>query len=118
MVLDPFPRWTDGVPLPVLGISLTFGMWGVATCISAIFGQLPQFGTMLVGVAAAAVLLIEGVIELLIAWATFRRSAASWWAALSCAIFYAIATGIDRRFAPTRSSFIVERDTRSSSSSN
>jgi len=93
MVLDPVPRWTDDVPLPVLAISLTFAIWGITTCISAIFGMAAEFGTILVGVTASAVLLIQGLIEMSIAWATFRRSAASWWAALVYAIFYAIAMG-------------------------
>ncbi len=56
---DPKIRWTDKCPLPVLGLSLTFGL-GIISMIGVLFSGsvFPFFGHILSGISGAAVILV------------------------------------------------------------
>ncbi|MGZ7041585.1 MAG: hypothetical protein ACXVH7_07330 [Thermoanaerobaculia bacterium] len=89
--LDPVPRWTDRVPLPVL----TFSCWmffGAASVLmsTAMYRVLP-FGTVLLrGFSATAVMLIFAAISLFIAIGSLKLMPSAWWAALAMFLFGAV----------------------------
>lgn len=81
--LDAAPRWTDGVPLPVLGTSLWLGLAAVAILSIPAFGAFPVFGTLRTGWATAPyVLLLAGASGVLCV-TVFRRRPAGWYGTLA-----------------------------------
>lgn len=80
---SPRPDWSDRVSVAILGIaaSLVFGAVG-AFASAATTRQVPLFGAVFVGASATAILVATGVVCAVLAWATWRRAAAAWWALL------------------------------------
>lgn len=81
--LDPVPRWTDSVPLPVLGFSLcmifsavTIVLWGF------FYKALPVGPWMLEGLAVPAVGLFFTAVLLFIGFGSLKLNPAAWWTAL------------------------------------
>lgn len=86
--LDPVPRWTDRVPMPLLA----FALWMFAGAASLLFTGLayrafPYGSFMLRGWQLIAV---QSAMAILLAWVgvgTLRRQRAAWWTALGFLIF-------------------------------
>ncbi|HLL90909.1 MAG TPA: hypothetical protein VK324_16530 [Tepidisphaeraceae bacterium] len=84
--LDPRPNWTDGRPLPVLGLSIWMAVAAAGTLSALAYGVAPLFGTFVTGPAAAVVLIAAAAA---IAWGArqaYHVRAAGWWAALAFAV--------------------------------
>lgn len=79
---DPNPRWTDAIPMPVLGLCvlLTIGATWPLTC--AVQGWFFAFGALLSGPAARIVALLVAAVFAIAAWLAFRRRPAGWWMAM------------------------------------
>lgn len=98
---DPRPRWTDRVPLPLLGTSLMLA-YTAAGCLLATFqGAILVFGRLWTGWPATVFLLILAAVCLALAVATYLRLPWAWpgllglWAlgVTSAALF--VWTGVD-----------------------
>jgi hypothetical protein len=91
---DVVPRWTDDIPIPVLGVSLALLTLGVMTLLSTLYGVTAQLGTVLHGPTAIAVLAVEGLAALYLSYAVLMRTPASWWATLGLIMLWFIAFGM------------------------
>jgi hypothetical protein len=75
---DPHPRWTDGVPLPVLGMSIASGLIA-ATFLFSTAGRLALlFGVMVTGKTAVLMLLVGAVFFASASFLIFRRRMLGW----------------------------------------
>jgi hypothetical protein len=85
--VDAVPRWTDGVPLPLL----IFSLWMLSSAFSVMFfgsmyTAIPAGPWMLRGVSALALVLAIGGVMLFIGLGSLRRMRAAWWTALALLI--------------------------------
>ncbi len=76
---DPQPRWTDGCPLPVLGLAVALAFLAVSNILSAPGAIDAIFGVVLFGLPAVALLLLEGAVMGTLARLVFLRRPAGWW---------------------------------------
>jgi hypothetical protein len=77
---NPYPDWTDRVPISILGIVVTLAFGAVASVFSLLVTRaVPIFGTVLTGWAAAGLLLMFAAISAVLAVAVYRRTSAGWW---------------------------------------
>lgn len=78
---DASPRWTDGCPLPVLGLSLwlAFGAVSMLSLPLSTRGVLPVFGRLLSGVAGSLGCVGFAALWAYCAWMVYRLRAAGWW---------------------------------------
>lgn len=81
--VDPTPRWTDGVPIPILGTSLWLGLFAAGSLCIPAYGVVPAFGALLTGWAAAAYAVVLAGACAGLAVAVFRRHPAGWLGALA-----------------------------------
>ncbi len=80
---DPKVRWTDKCPLPVLALSLMFGLWAGSVFFIGFYGWvIPFFGVVLSGVAGAAVGAAGALLYGCIAWGLYRLRMTAWWGAV------------------------------------
>lgn len=86
---DPRPRWTDGCPLPVLGLSVALAIFGISRILASPVAIDVFFGFVLSGMPAAALMLGEGGVILWVAWLALRRRPAGWWGSLVLVILWA-----------------------------
>lgn len=86
--LDPKERWTDRVPLPVLGLVLLLAFGAVQCGIGALgpFRAVPIFGTMVHGIPAVILFVAVGLVLALLARGAFRLDARAWAAALALSL--------------------------------
>ena len=87
---DPQPRWTDGCPLPVLGLTVSLAILGVLHVLTAPAAIDTIFGIMLFGLPAAALMLLEGTVSSLLAWLVFLRRPAGWWGSVALTIIWTV----------------------------
>lgn len=76
---DPHIRWTDKCPLPVLALSLAYGL----TTLSALIGTytntpIPFFGTLLTGLASQVYYLLQLGLAAYLAWGTYNLTRNAW----------------------------------------
>lgn len=92
---DPHVRWTDKCPLPVLAVSLMYGL-GAGSLLSMGFSgwAIPFFGCILNGIAGAGVALVCVLLLGYVAWGTYKLNIKAWWCAVLVTIVWAISTGI------------------------
>lgn len=83
---DHRTRWTDGVPLSLLGLSLTLLLMGVLVLTSVPTAAVPMFGRILTGMPARVLLLVVAAAFLLAAWWTYRRQMRGWWLGLAALV--------------------------------
>jgi hypothetical protein len=76
---DPEPRWTDGVPLIVLGLSMACVLGGLATLFAMPRGLFLLFGVALVGWPGRIALSVVVVVFLVTAKLIFERNRVGWW---------------------------------------
>lgn len=92
---DPQVRWTDRCPLPVLAVSLISGFWAVSMLLMGFYGwTIPFFGSILSGVAGAAVAFVSMLLLGYVAWGTYRLNVTAWWCAVLLTIFWGVSAGI------------------------
>lgn len=92
---DTHVRWTDKCPLPVLALSLMFGLWVVSMLSMGLYGwTIPFFGFILSGVKGAAVVLGVMLLSCYIAWGTYRLNIKAWWSAVLFIIGWAVSAGV------------------------
>lgn len=76
---DPHPRWTDGVPLTVLGLSMGCLLGAIGTLFSMPRGLFLLFGVALFGWPGRIALLVVFAILIVTAILVFRRKLLGWW---------------------------------------
>ena len=79
LALDPVPRWTETVPLPLLGLALWTAFHGVAMLGTSAYAVLPLANDVLTGAPAVAIFVALGAVLLYVAWGLYRRSMVAWW---------------------------------------
>jgi hypothetical protein len=85
---NPTPDWSDWVPPTILGVVAALAFGGVASLVSVPFlGAVPLFGSVLTGASAAVVLLVFAALSFLLAWGSWRQSAAAWWGLVGLQVF-------------------------------
>ena len=76
---DPRERWTDRIPLPLLGLSVWLG-FGAVSSLLTVFHPVLLFGSkILTGPVAILVFLVNGGIMGAVAVGLARRSRTAWW---------------------------------------
>ena len=92
---DTKVRWTDKCPLPVLAVSLMFGLWAVSIPSMGFYGwAIPFFGSILRGMRGAAVGVVFMLLSGYIAWGSYRLNIKAWWGAVLLIVGWAISVGI------------------------
>jgi len=76
---DPQTRWTDRVPLPVLGVSLVLAFGALVLIANASRPVIPLFGTVLSGPAATLTMLALAGLLAFVAVQLFRLKESAWW---------------------------------------
>jgi hypothetical protein len=76
---DPEPRWTDGVPLLVLGLSMACMLGAIGSVFSMPRGMFLLFGVALIGWPGRLALAIVMALLLLMARLIFQRNIVGWW---------------------------------------
>ena len=81
---DPVVRWTDACPLPVLALSLLFGISAVSMLpmLVVYHSVIPFFGRLLTGAPGTLLILVMIALWIYCAWATYRLKPAGWWTIL------------------------------------
>lgn len=80
---DPVERWTDRVPLPVLGASVVFVAQALYLLSAGVPTPLfPFFGRYLIGAPAVACFLAVAALDIYLAIAFFRINPIAWWIAV------------------------------------
>jgi hypothetical protein len=85
---DPVPRWTDGRPLPVLGISIALALFAAGALMATAQGVLPVFGILLTGPAGMGAILGLTCLLALAAVLIFRQRMAGWWMAVLLLVLF------------------------------
>jgi hypothetical protein len=92
---NPDPCWTDSCPLPVLALSLLFGIWSCSMLFMGFYGWvLPFFGFFLSGVAGAAVALATAALLAYIAWGTYKLEVRAWSCSVGLVIVWALSAAL------------------------
>lgn len=88
---NPQPCWTDRVPLPVLAMTLLFGLGAPAMLTTAFYNwTVPFFGNILSGWAGAALILLSALLWAYVAWGSYRLRMGAWWCALLASLLWTI----------------------------
>lgn len=75
---DPTPRWTDGLPIPVVGAAVWLGLLALGSLAIPAYGVVPLFGVLLTGPGALLVALALAGAASGLAWAVVRRQPIGW----------------------------------------
>lgn len=81
--IDTTPRWTDGIPIPVLGTSLWLGLIAACTFVIPAYGVTPLFGVLLTGWQTIPYTLALAAACAGLAVAVHRRHPAGWFGTLA-----------------------------------
>jgi hypothetical protein len=82
-MLDPVPRWTDPIPIPLLGFASWMALGAVSVLASSLmYRALPLGGIMLSGWVAKLIMLFFAVLMMWIAYGSIRRLPPAWWSAI------------------------------------
>ncbi len=93
--IDSRVRWTDKCPLPVLALSLMFGLWAGSMLLAGFYGWvIPFFGNILSGMTGAGVTLVGILLVAYVAWGTYKLSIKAWWCAVLMTIAWTVSIGI------------------------
>lgn len=81
---DPVERWTDRVPLPVLGACVVFFVGALYFVLTGFtMPVFPFFGRYLTGIRGTAGFLLLAALDLYLAVGSFRLRLAAWWIAIA-----------------------------------
>jgi len=83
-VRDPVPRWTDGRPLSLLGLSLSLALMAASLLPAVMFynGVAPVFGVVMSGAPGTVVNLALMAVWAYCAWGLLRGEVRAWWVAV------------------------------------
>jgi hypothetical protein len=97
---DPVERWTDRVPLPVLGASVVFVAQALYLLSAGLTAPMfPFFGRYLIGAPAVVWFLAFAVLDASLAVAFLRVKAAAWWIAVMAVLVRLLSMAITFRRA-------------------
>ena len=83
---DPVERWTDRIPLPVLGACVVLAIQSVYMLVTGVSTPLfPFFGRYLTGLPAFVCFLLMACLDTYLAIAFYRLKPAGWWIAVTAA---------------------------------
>jgi hypothetical protein len=88
---DPRPRWTDGVPLGVLGVCALLALGGIGMLLAAVQGWIAAFGIVVGGAPARLSALAVAIAFAAATWMCFQRRATGWWLAMALFILVPLA---------------------------
>jgi hypothetical protein len=92
---DPQMCSTDKCPLPVLAVSLMFGLWAASVPFMGFYGwAIPFFGYILNGMQGAAVGLAVMLLSGCIAWGIYKLNIKAWWGAVLWIVGWAVSGSI------------------------
>lgn len=92
---DSKVRWTDKCPLPVLAVSLLFGVWAVSMLsLGACGWTIPFFGFIATGTKGAAIALVVMLLYGYVARGLYKLNIKAWWCAVLVTILWALSTVI------------------------
>jgi hypothetical protein len=89
---DPVVRWTDGRPLPVLGLSVWLFFGGICLVLMPVAyrGVAPFFGELLSGMWGGLFYVALAVVFLYLARETYRLKPMSWWITLALVLVFGV----------------------------
>ena len=87
---DPTPRWTDDLPVSVVGLVVWLGASTLTWLGMGLIGYGVLFGWVLTGVPALLLGALYAVVSGVLAWFVARRRPAAWWATVA---FFAVILG-------------------------
>jgi hypothetical protein len=87
---DPQTRWTDRVPLPVLGLSVGLAMAAVSVLFGLAYNVIPVFGMLVTGVPAAVIILATAALCAWLAVETYRLRWVGWWGTLVLSVLLCV----------------------------
>ena len=91
--MDPYNRWTDKCPLPVLAVSMVGGIAALYMPFMGFYGwAIPFFGIVFSGMAGAAVFLIAMFLLGYVAWGSYRLKIKAWWCGVVLIVAWAVST--------------------------
>lgn len=81
---DPVPRWTDGRPLALIGVSVSLALIAASLLPAALLynGVAPAFGVVLTGTSGVVLNLALMAVWAYCAWGLLRGDLRAWWAAV------------------------------------
>jgi len=81
---DPVPRWTDGRPLALIGVSASLALIAASLLPAALGynGVAPAFGVVLTGMSGVVLNLALMAVWVYCAWGLLRGDLRAWWAAV------------------------------------
>ena len=79
---DPAVRWSDAVPIPVLGLCALLVMGALWAVMAAVQGWFLAFGAVIIGAGARVISVVIAALFALAAVLAFRLRPAGWWMAL------------------------------------
>lgn len=88
--LDPQPRWTERVPLPLLGLSMWMALSAVSMIAAASYAVLPLGRQIIIGPIAVVVDCVLGLILVYVSWGLYMRKLVAWWTGMA----WSVITGI------------------------
>jgi hypothetical protein len=92
---DSQVRWTDKCPLPVLALSLLFGLWAVSMLFCGCYGwTVPFFGFIATGIKGAAIALVGMLLFGYVARGLYKLSIKAWWCAVLLTVLCGLSTVI------------------------
>ncbi len=79
---DPHPRWTDGVPMPVMILGMSTLICGGWLLFPSVTGLFPAFGSYIRGTPALIIWIVLGLIHIIAAIGIFRMKMGAWFLAM------------------------------------
>ncbi len=90
---DPHLRWTDKCPLPVLALSLSYGLIGISALVGFYANTpIPFFGKMLTGLASQAYYVLQLAMAAYLAWGTYHLTRKAWVVSVAMTVFLGMST--------------------------
>lgn len=91
---DPVERWTDRCPLPVLALSLLFGIGAPMMLVTPLLYRpvMPVFGFFLTGWPAGLIFAVFALLWLWLAWALYKLNRVGWIVAIVAMVLFAAST--------------------------
>jgi hypothetical protein len=90
VALDPHPRWTERVPLPLLALALWTLSGAVALMTMSAYAVLPLGRQIITGPLAILAYCALGLFMLYMSWGLYTRSRVAWWLGIAYGALTAI----------------------------
>jgi hypothetical protein len=84
---DPRPRWTDNIPLPLLGWVVASVMFGFGDILAGLNGIYPFFDAIITGPIVAGAMAVIGMLLIAGGWLSYRRSMLGWLLSITVSAF-------------------------------